>query len=91
MGWLTQEEFDRLKREVEAIPAAGRLSLTWEEASRYVAADTLELAHWTGLRRRNDPEHPDHDPAAPKDCPSPYEALLVVKNITVDGWPPTSR
>lgn len=50
MGWLPQSEFDRLRREALALTADERKDLTWEEARRFIADDTLEMAVWTGLK-----------------------------------------
>ncbi len=54
MGWLPQKEFDRLRQEAEALTPEQRQSLTWEEAQRFVAADTLEIAYWMGMRDRKE-------------------------------------
>lgn len=50
MGWLPQCEFDRLRDKAAALTAEQRERLTWEEANQFVAADTLEIAAWHGLK-----------------------------------------
>jgi hypothetical protein len=49
MGWLPQSEFDRLKREALALTKEERESLNFEQARRFVAFDTIEMARWSGL------------------------------------------
>lgn len=51
MGWLPQSTFDELRRRFLALTPEEREALTWETARAFVAADTLELASWQGLRR----------------------------------------
>jgi hypothetical protein len=67
MGWLNEDVFDRLKAYAESLPADRQRLLTWEEASYFVAADTLDIAKWTGLLRRTDL--------------TPYEAVKILRGI----------
>jgi len=50
MGWLPQSKFDGLKSAALALSPAERAALTWESAGRFVAADTVDMAIWRGLR-----------------------------------------
>lgn len=50
MGWLPQSEFDRLRAEALSLSRPARSTLTWEDAARFVPADTIRLAAFNGAR-----------------------------------------
>lgn len=54
MGWLPQKSFDDLRENALQLSREERKSLTFDEASQFVAPDTLELAEWEGLKTRQD-------------------------------------
>ena len=51
MGWLPQSVFSDLKAEAAALTPEQRATLTWAEARRFVAPDTIDLATWAGLEK----------------------------------------
>lgn len=54
MGWLSQSHYDKLKAAALALTQEQRDNLTWDEAQKFRAVDTLEIARWNGMRQRNE-------------------------------------
>lgn len=72
MGWNYGEE-ERLCIYARALSLEQRQALTWEEAGRFVPADTLAMARWSDLDSR-------------RDC-TPWQAVCRVLRI-LDDCPP---
>lgn len=54
MGWLPQTVFETLRLNALKLSREERKSLTIEDACRFVAPDTLEMARFAGLCSRPD-------------------------------------
>jgi hypothetical protein len=51
MGWLSSERWQEYENIAKELIRLHGESLTWEQALPAVAADTIEIARWSGLKK----------------------------------------